>query len=212
MPTIQLLSTPREFGEASIPQGPQFGKKFSLLRERGAMENTSIGGRFSLPKEFDSQRFASSFHAEGNEAQAMTTPQPVMGTKYEAEGWEIWKYPVGSNQEGKPHRVPSLDKGGQTYVLMCRSIEVQAQVNEAYGQLSRANMVAEARGETVGGDDPNSEENRGMLSTKQLDKVEGAILEADREFEERMGKETVVHSTLPSNAERLKSKPKKLSR
>lgn len=242
MPTIHIAPTQRaeydpgttEF-DPSRQHQPTAGKNFSMLRPSNA-NFQSAGGRFSLPPEFDTIRFASAYHPEGNEAAAMRMPQPVVGTGWEADGWEIWKYPSHTDQQkvdedgdlvfdkdkkpifiehpsaGEPHRVSSLERGGPTYVLMFRPIEVQNQVNEAYGLLSIDNMVAEARGDTIAGHDPNDKEAQSMLSTKALNRVEGAIVEADREYEERLGRSTVVQSSIPANSGRLTKPPKKLSR
>lgn len=243
MPTINIAPTEYDPGTTEFDptrQKSSVGKGFSMLRAAANSNFQSAGGRFSVPSEFDAAQFAAAFHPEGNEAAAMRMPQPVVGTGWEADGWEIWKYPSHTNQQkvdedgdpiytkvgkddkvpayvehpnaGEPHRVPSLEKGGVTYVLMFRPIEVQNQVNEAYGLLSMDNMAAEARGETIAGHDPNDKESQSMLSTKQLNRVEGAIIEADRDYEERLGRSTVVQSSIPSNTGRLTKPPKKLSR
>lgn len=130
-----------------------------------------VGGRFSLPAEFDIKKFASAFYEEGNEQVSMEAEQRVLGTPYMAAGWQIWKYPAFINgtktkhpKAGKPHRVSSNVHDKPDYVLMFRCAEVQKAVSKEYGELSRRNMVQEISGNHVsaGGDDP------GMLSEKRL--------------------------------------------
>lgn len=81
---------------------------------------------------------------------------------------------------------------------MCRPATVQAQVNEVFGLLSIEQMAAEARGETIGGQ-PTDQQDPGMLSTTRLGRayVEHEI-EADREAEARMGRSSVVQTSLQS--------------
>lgn len=209
MPTIQIPETQRDtlqgatvFDPANTNQHSSVGKNFSLLRSGTTHHNLNLGGRFSLPIAFEAKKFASKFAEEGNEVEAMQRDQPVMGTGYVADGWKVWKHP----QTGETHKISPLDNKGSAFVLMYRPIEVQSQVNEAYGLLSIDNMAAEARGDTIAGTDPNSREARSMLSTKHLSKVEGAEIAADAEYEESMGKSTVVASTL-TNSGRLTKPP-----
>lgn len=225
MPTLVIPATPRDsmqgasvFDPSTAPQ--QVGKTFSLLRtgsrEHGGM---NMGGRYALPLEFDARRFASAFFAEGNESQAMRRDQPVQGTGYIADGWQVWKYPdevvdddgvkQKHDQAGKPFKVSSLDRDGQTHVLHFRPIEVQNQVNEVYGLLSIDNMSAEARGETIAGEDPKKMGS--MLTEKHLSQLHESEIAADSEYEQSMGKSTVVASTVPSSG-RLTKLPTKLKK
>lgn len=233
MSAIHIASTPRQSESIFDPTtAPIASRNFSLLRS-GNTQNGNVGGRFALPREFDSSRFASSFVAEGNEVESMAGEQPVMGTGYVADGWTVWKYPtkgkpvVDENFEpvldkagqptfeehpsaGKTHRISSQERGGPTYVLMCRPIEVQKQVNEVYGLLSIDNMTAEVRGETVAGQDPATMQS--MLTERQLKKAEGGAIDADRAYEEGLGQSKVVHSSLTSTSERLTKPSKKVSK
>lgn len=246
MPTLVIPATPRDtmggatvFDPATAGQAGSAGRKFSMLRGSSAQNHLNLGGRFALPYEFDSQRFASAFVAEGNELQAMTLDQPVIGTGWVSDGWEVWKYPKFTNQQkidedgdpvfasnakkekvpvyaehpqaGLPHKVPSTDRNGQTHVLMFRPIEIQNQVNEAYGLLSIDNMTNEVRGDTIAGMDRESKEAASMLTNQQLNIVERDI-DSDAQFERGLGKSTVVHTSIPSNSGRLTKPPTKLSK
>lgn len=144
---------------------------YPLLKAESKLQNNAIGGRFVLPREFDSKKYASAFYAEGNECSSMTEPQPVLGTRYVAPGWKTWLYPKGHTKADKPHKVGSLEKEGQTMVLMYRDIAIQKQVSEAYGEVSRIALVREIRGETISADDGKS---GGMISEEKLAKVLGS--------------------------------------
>lgn len=179
--------------------------KFPNLRYKGNDAGQNVGGRFSLPQGFDGEKFASAFVPEGNEVQAMQTDQPVIGTGYVSDGWQVWK-----NSTDQPHKVHDRDQNGPVYVLMFRPIEVQQQVNEAYGLLSIDQMTAEVRGDTIGG---KPADDRGMLNEKRLASTHvDADLAADREAEEHLGRSSVVQTTLQTPNERLTKPPQKVSR
>lgn len=205
--------------------------KLNLLRS-STNQNGNVGGRFALPPEFDSKRFASSFAVEGNEAEAMMEDQQVIGTGWVSDGWRPWKFPANKLKPtrdedgevkkdekgksildphpnaGKVHKVKSLEREGPTYVLMCRPIEVQNQVNEAYGLVSIDNMAAEARGDTIAGDSPTKDP--GMLGAQRLG-VDREV-DADRQMEETIGRSAVVQSSIPHNSERLTKPPQQVGR
>jgi hypothetical protein len=210
---------------------------FSLLnRNDGLIGNSNLGGRYALPVEFDSNKYASAFYAEGNEAHAMQRDQPILGTALTAPGWKIWTYParrrtgeldekgklkLNSKNEplsedhpsaGEPHKVHSMEAKGQTLILMYRSLEVQQQVNEAYAQLSREITDAELSGETsavLDPDDPN-----GILTAAQLASDASARAEIKRdEAEERSyQKHGPVAQKLSQVAGKIKAKPIRISR
>lgn len=195
----------------SIEQSPKQDPRFNLLTTRaGHASGENLGGKFALPPEFESHRYASAFVLEGQEVLARQAPQPVLGTELISDGWTVWKYPgkLEKTEEGKkskknrgvpelkagsehplagqPHKVVG-DKLGENYVLMFRPIEIQRQVNLAYGETSRLATVAEVRGETL----QPLVNTPGMLTSKQLTREE-RDLEAEREFEEHGGGRTAV--------------------
>lgn len=226
--------------------------QFPHLRFVGGANGINVGGRFSLPPEFDSVRFASAYKMKGNEVLAAQREEPVLGTGYVADGWTVWKYPKNTQvpkldddgepvmrkipnkdwnknsdpsvpkeftemvyeenpSSGQPHEVHSQEQNGPTYVLMCRPIEVQNQINEIYGLLSIDNMTAEVRGDTIGGAKPD---DPGMLTDPRLANTHvDSDIAADRAAEEHLGRSSVVQSTLQSNqSSRLTKPPRKLSR
>lgn len=205
------------------------GGKYNLLRSRPDLATgANLGGRFAVPLEFDQSRNASAFYPEGNESFARQQDEIIQGTSLIAEGWKVWKYPECSsipelddegNQKkdetgrkifckhpnaGRPHKVPPLDRDGVVYVLHYRSLEVQNQVNQVYGDLSREAMVNEIRGETIGGTAPD---DPGMLSDQVLKREIGK----EQEIEQLDGRSTVVHSAVEQSAGRVSRKKQKLS-
>lgn len=98
MGQINIESTPK-MGAAAIfdpvndPARSMHPSQFSELRFVGTPQNGNVGGRFSLPMEFDSRAFASAFVPEGSPVLAMQQAQPVLGTGYVSDGWQPWKYP-----------------------------------------------------------------------------------------------------------------------
>lgn len=170
---------------------------YHLLNRNNINAASNLGGKFALPIEFDSTVLAGGFYAEGQEALAMESPQPMLGTPYTAPGWSVWKYPdtvTGSKPPqphtyaGKPHRVAGT-KAGENFILMCRPLDVQHQVNSVYGELSTDMMVSEIKGETnlAQGGDP------GILINSRLNTEIGK----DQEIEENLSegtRQTVAHS------------------
>lgn len=195
-------------------------KKFPALLRRQGLAATNLGGKFSLPPEFDATRYASALVTEGNEVLAMQAPQTVMGTDYIADGWNIWKYPNtykrtvdGKEVEekhpmaGQQHKVTGL-KPGENYVLMFRPIEISEQVNQAYGELSIRQMEREISGETLSVTDQegNVIVDPGMLTEERLRKEIGADVERDEAF----GRSAAVHG-MPGSR-RIKSEAQSVSR
>lgn len=131
------------------------GDKLHLLGRSEIMHSTSTGP-MSLPPTFKTAESAAKWAKEGNEVIFYQQPQILQGTQYTAPGWEVWK-----DDKGQPYKV-TLPSG--TYVLMFRSRDIQDAVHQAYANLSRERMIAEATGETLEKDGP------GMLSHKQLNK------------------------------------------
>ena len=133
-------------------------EQFEHLKASRAAGVGDLGGRFRLPQEFDSTKFAAAFYQEGQEALAMEADQQVTGTRYTATGWTVWKYPkhrmVGEEKEahpmaGQPHKVAGTAKDTQGFVLMYRPLEVQNEVNAAYAEASREMLEMEIKGETT---------------------------------------------------------------
>lgn len=186
------------------PGGFTRDPNFPALKRSDALVGPNLGGKFALPAEFDTTKHASSLVLEGNEVLAMQVDQPVVGTPYVAEGWQVWKYPEGHPQVGQPHKVTGV-KAGENYVLMFRPLEVQEQVNQAYGELSIQQMTAEVKGETLSV--PGTEQDPGMLTEERLAREIGA--EKDRD--EAMGRSTAVHG-LPAGRRKIRQEPQRVSR
>jgi hypothetical protein len=190
---------------------------FGALNRRGGVNGAPIGGKFILPVEFDSVKFASAFYTEGAEARSMQTEQPVVGTAYFAEGWKVWKFPKeipeGFPNEGDPHPnagephkvVSASSKSKEAFVLMYRPKEVQEQVNQCYGLLSLEQMTAEVKGETLSVEEANGD--KGMLTADRLDK---AYREPDAiEENAEVGKDTAINQFEPEGFV-IKKKVKKI--
>jgi hypothetical protein len=182
---------------------------FHLLQKQEGMTNLNLGGKFALPAEFDTNKHAGGFYAEGQEALAMQARQPITGSPYTADGWVIWRYPAERDtgrfneknepimekhpMAGQPHKVAGM-KPNENFVLMFRPRELQDQINHVYGLVSIDLMTAEIKGESLaadaGGDDP------GMIPDTRLKREIGA----EREIEELQGRSTAVHSHVTPGA------------
>jgi len=177
---------------AGVPDHPNF----NLLRRDDSLIQTNLGGRFSLPREFETTKLASGFYLEGQEAHAMRSEQVLIGTALLAPGWEPWKYPQYSDEAkkvahplaGKLHKVAGT-KEGENYILMCRPLEVQIQVNHAFGVASIERMTAEQRGETLTLG-PDAAGDPGMLTDARLREEIGV----ERDNDELSGRSTAVHA------------------
>lgn len=173
------------------------------------LDGSNLGGRFALPPEFDSSRYASAFVAEGNEVLAKQREEVLQGTCYTAPGWKVWKYPKTVKGETTEHpsageRHIVVDAGGKTkFVLMYRPLDVQKQVNEVYGALSTDRMINEIKGETVSS---NQQDDPGILSNQRLNRVHGK----EPEIEEYVAPD-VVGATLNPSETQIKSKSRKIS-
>jgi hypothetical protein len=105
----------------------------------------SDAGMFNLPPTFDTQRYAAEWVLEDQVAfkqQRQTLPQ----TGYSADGWQVWK----AETKDKPTVVAG--SGNKKFVLMCRPLGVQKQVNALYGNVSKQLISREVRGETAAGE------------------------------------------------------------
>lgn len=200
MGTVVIQSTP------SAP-GASMADPFSALKRNDSLTSTNLGGKFALPAEFDTTKLAAGFYQEGQEALSMEADQPVVGAPFMSEGWKPWKYPPerasGKYDEktkeplmekhplaGQPHKVHGT-KAGENFVLMCRPLEVQAQVNHVYGILSIEQMTREQRGETLSV--PEAANDPGMLTDARLKQEIGA----EQEIEQAQGRSTAVHMSVP---------------
>ncbi len=165
------------------------------------------GGKFALPPEFDRTKWASAFYLDGNESLAMAQDQQLQGTDLIAEGWQVWKYPEerivsvpdeesGTMKEdiekhpsaGMPHRVVGL-KPGEVWLLHCRPLEVQIDVNRVYAELSREQMIREIEGDVLTQDESMSPS--GMLTNKMLK----AELGHDAEIEAMRKDSAIIEKT-----------------
>lgn len=213
---ISVVNTPK----AKLPARTDL-----LTVNKGYKSGQNYGGRFALPAEFDTAKFAAGFYQKGQQVLAMQQQQVVVGTAYTAAGWQVWKYPgvaetnessskkkkkskgvddiTGENKAGRPHEVTSTGKDGATFVLMFRPIELQEQVNRAYGDLSLDQMVNEIRGDTL---NPDAAGAGGMLTHKDLRQAGDRDVEADREFEEHGAGQSaaVLPSNLPTGSGRAR--------
>lgn len=197
--------------------------KFPLLRAVGGIHSNTgpVGGRYVVPAEFDTKKFASAFYPEGNEVSAMESDQPVVGTSLTAPGWKVWKYPQyvgdGKNKEehpkaGKPHKVSSTSTDGKTLVLMFRPLAIQKQVNEAYGEVSRKLMINEIQGVTLqpaAATTDRGEPDRGMLTNRRL---VGAGDGVDVEVDESDPGSAVVEPTLTQEEGKITIPPRKIKK
>lgn len=187
------------------------------LRRNPSLLTNNQGGKFSLPPEFDTEKWASGFYLEGNESLAMGQDQPLQGTDLVACGWAVWKYPEehivmipdednpGSLKQdlqahpkaNEPHRVNGM-KPGEVWLLHCRPKDVQDDVNRVYGELSREQMVREIEGDTFTMDEGANPS--GMLTNKLLN----AEIGKDSEIEGMPRQSAVVHQG-PTNVKTKKS-------
>ena len=131
-------------------------------------------GIFNLPPDFDTKRYAAEWVEEGRVAfkqQRQVLPQ----TGYTADGWEVYK-------EGKSAvKVTGGDK--KVYVLMVRPRVIQQQVNALFGNVSKAQLRRERKGETVAG---APQQDPGMLTEQRLSQVagEGSMVGEDTDLQD----------------------------
>lgn len=153
---------------------------FSLLKSGSVRDGMNQGGSFKLPANFDQGGLAAGFYLE-SEVPSMQADQTLHGTKFSAPGWAVWKEPdflLGTKtpnpDKGKKKTVTTRDKVPEVYVLMCRPMDVQQQVNEVYGMLSRERMDNEIATSAA-----FTSQDTGMLSDERLKSEIGAEAEAE---------------------------------
>lgn len=206
-------------------EAPQAENRFASLRiNHGAKTGSNLGGKYALPPEFPSDKYASAFFAEGPESLAAQQDQPVLGTEFVAPGWSVWRYPGALEKAkkktkkdktdvaelsdgahplaGKPHKIVD---GSNTYVLHYRPREIQDDVNLAYALHSTDELVSEVKGESLALD---PSQRNGILTSQDLSARGDRDLEAEKEFEQsRMGTSAVVHGSSSDGSYKIK-KPK----
>lgn len=139
----------------------------------GVQGANSQGGKFRLPAEFNSGKFASGFFEEGVEVDSKKQPEIILGTKFTAPGWTVWTYPENDKSgkkhplAGQTHRI--ADTAGK-FVLMYRLKDLQQEINEAYASVGNTYIQDQVEGNTT---HLGSEESQGIIGNKQLpDRVE----------------------------------------
>lgn len=183
--------------------------RFHLLHRNDSLTNINLGGKFALPAEFDTDKWAAGIYGEGQEARSMEGRQPIVGSPYTADGWQVWKYPAERptgkfNEKGEPimekhpmagqvHKIAGT-KTGDNFVLMFRSKEIQEQVNHVYGLVSIDMMTREIRGESLA--DDAGGQDAGMITDTRLKREIGV----EQEIEEAQGRSTAVHSHVTPGA------------
>lgn len=105
-------------------------------------------GYFNLPPSFDQKKYVAHWERKGAAVDQRKQVQPILGTNYGSDGWEVWKYPAGHELAGRPAEV-ALKSGA--YILMFRPRSVQESVNAICGNVSKRHLMREARGETIAG-------------------------------------------------------------
>jgi len=98
----------------------------------------SNAGIFQLPVQFDTTKFSANWVAKGPSVDKAQALQPILGTNKAAHGWEVWKYPKGHTNAGKPH---STSTSKAEYVLMFRPKGISEAVNAIYGNVSKRHLV-----------------------------------------------------------------------
>lgn len=104
-------------------------------------------GRFTPPDEFDRKRYSGEFVETGPEIEKRKGVQPIVGTNKGARGWEVWVYPKGAKNAGKPHRVHD---GKKEYTLMFRKKTISENVNAIYGNVSKRHLIRAQGGDVLG--------------------------------------------------------------
>lgn len=113
------------------------------------IEETAIANRSALlkPSEFDTKKYAAKWAIAGASADAARLPHRIL-PGYLVDGWQVWKYPEGHDEAGKPCTRPL---GGKQAILLFRPANLQRAVNAIYGNLSKERTIAEQQGKTVEG-------------------------------------------------------------
>lgn len=124
-------------------------------------EGSVDAGIFNLPPAFDTKRYAAHWVEEG-QVQHKQQRQVLVGTNKTADGWDIWRL------SAKAAPTTTVGSGNKKFVLMCRSKEVQNEVNAIYGNVSKARLNNEIEGKTVAGE---SKQDPGMISEDRLKNI-----------------------------------------
>lgn len=141
-------------------------------------------GMFNLPPDFDTKKFAAEW-VEESQVEFKQQRQNLPGCNATADGWTVWK----KNTKDSPIKVKG--SGSKTFVLMCRSLEVQKQVNALYGNVSKKQFNREVTGGTVAGE---GLQDPGILTEKSLQRVIGkeTAVEESVLAENRLSPETAT--------------------
>lgn len=155
---------------AKIIDAPKVRVPIAGIREIAGPSATS-GGIFALPPAFDRRKYAAQWNEEGAEADFAQQPEELKGLRLVADGWAVWKHP----ETGAPYRQVST-RAGKKYILMCRDVAVQQEINALYGDKSKSDIYKAQTGESIptaaGQGIPS-----GMLTNADLKKVDGALEE-----------------------------------
>ena len=160
---IEEISRPTTQPRMQLPEG------ISINQNPGESPDAGI---FNLPIGFDDKKWAAQWVEDSN-VEFQQQRQPLIGTRYTADGWEIYR-PDGEDSE--PVRVKTGGKNGKTYVLMVRPKALQKQVNAIYGNVSKDRISRETKGETVAG---GPLQDPGMLTEQRLQEVQGGGLASE---------------------------------
>jgi hypothetical protein len=125
-------------------------------------------GLFNLPPEFDRKKYAAEW-VESGQVEMKRQRQVLQQAGVTADGWEVWK----ANPEAEPTIVHA--SGNKKFVLMCRDINVQRQVNAIFGNVSKSILAREIKGETVAGE---GLQDPGMLNEDRLRREIGGVMES----------------------------------
>lgn len=98
-------------------------------------------GPLTPPMEFDRDKYVSKWAKEGRDIEMITGQrEPLMGTKFTADAWQVWHYPKGHEAAGKICKIPL---SGGTFVLLYRDKTVQQAVNAIYGNVGKERLKQE---------------------------------------------------------------------
>jgi hypothetical protein len=117
-------------------------------------------GRFSLPPEFDSQKFSAKWVEHGPKVVMAQDKEVIQSEGVRVPGWAVWK-----DSKGKPC-LRTVSKGA--FVLMFQPKALRQAINKIRGNQSRRRMVKEAKGETV---TANPQDDKGVLSAQKLQEM-----------------------------------------
>lgn len=105
----------------------------------------SNAGIFQLPVDFDQRQHSGNWVLKGPDVEKAQGAQPILGTRKAAQGWEVWRFPKGHPQAGKPCTAHA-SKG--EYVLMFRPKSISDMVNAIYGNVSKRHLIRQ-QGESI---------------------------------------------------------------